>query len=265
MKYGSIKAVCFIVLACVTVLSAYGDETHTDLNSVILEPFSNETKHEWIEGRIPRTFEFSWTITASKFATKSTDKDGNEVKYPQMAYVETWPIALFGYNREGRDIKSLGIHGKFDRKGYNWMDLYPVDAEGKPFEIPLPGRIRYIDLWVWGSNLDYTLEAYVRDYQGAVHRVPMGQLGYTGWKSMRAHVPSYIRQSKRVLPSFAQLQFVKFRIWTTPGERVDDFYIYFKQMKVLADTHESPFDGDELADPDYYPQLWANSSSDSNQ
>jgi hypothetical protein len=264
MKYGSLKAVCLIVLAFVTVLSAFGDERTTDLNSIILDNFSNETHHEWIEGRIPRTFEFSWTMAASKFATKSTEDDGTEVKYPVTAYVETWPIALYGYNREGRDIKSLGIHGRFDRQGYNWMDLYPVSSDGKPYEIPMPGRIRYVDLWVWGSNLNYTLEAYVRDYQGAVHRLPMGNLAYTGWRSLRGHVPSYIRQSKRVLPSFAQLQFVKFRIWTTPGERVDDFYIYIKQFKVLADTFESPFDGDELSDPDYYPQLWANSSDNSN-
>jgi len=211
-----------------------------------------------------RKFEFNWAMSASKFATKSTDNDGNQVSYPIMSYVETWPIALYGYNREKNDIKSLGIHGKFDRQGYNWMDLYPVSSDGKPYEIRLPGRIRYIDLWVWGSNLDYLLEAYVRDYQGAVHRVPMGNLAYSGWKALRANIPTYIRQSKRVLPHFAQLRFVKFRIWTTPGEKVDDFYIYVKQLKVLSDTFESPFDGDELSDPDYYPQLWANGDSPSN-
>ena len=265
MEYGSIKAVCLIVLAFVTVLSAYGDERTSDLNSIILENFSNETSHEWIEGRIPRSVDFTWKMAASKFATKDEDDNGNEVSYPVMAYVETWPIALYGYNREGRDIKSLGIHGKFDRKGYNWMDLYPVGTDGNPFEIRLPGRIRYIDLWVWGSNLVFTIEAYVRDYQGAVHRIPMGNLAYTGWKSLRGHIPNYVRQSKRVLPHFAQLRFIKFRIWTTPGEKVDDFYIYVKQMKVLTDTFESPFDGDELSDPDYYPQLWDNSSDNSNQ
>jgi len=263
MKHGSIKAVCLIVLACITVLSAYSDERTVDLNSIILEEFSDETSHEWIERRTPRKFEYSWAVAASKFASKSTDEDGNEVQYPIMAYVDTWPIALYGYNREGKEIKSLGIHGRFDRQGYNWLDLYPVNGD-KPFEIPMPGRVRYIDMWVWGSNLDYTVEAYVRDYQGAVHRIPMGNLAYTGWKNLRAHIPNNVRQSKRVLPSLAQLQFVKFRIWTTPGERVDNFFIYLKQFKVLTDTFESPFDGDDLADPDLYPQLWANSSGNSN-
>jgi len=262
MKHGNIKAVCLIVLACITVLSAYGDERTVDLTSIVLEHFSDEAAHEWNEGRRIRNFEFSWTMAASKFATKSEDSDGNEVNYPVMQYVETWPIALYGYNREGKEIKSLGIHGRFDRRGYNWMDLYPVNGDGDPFEIPMPGRVRYIDLWVWGANLDFNVEAYVRDFQGTVHRVPLGNLAYTGWRNLRANIPGYINQSKRILPNLAQLRFVKFRIWTTPGERVDDFYIYIKQFKVLSDTFESIFDGDELADPDILPQLWA--SGDSN-
>jgi len=174
-----------------------------------------------------------------------------------MAYVDTWPIALYGYNREGETIKSLGIHGRFDRRGYNWIDLYPVNGDGDPFEIPMPGRIRYIDMWIWGANLDYNVEAYVRDYQGTVHLIKLGNLAYTGWRNLRANIPGYINQSKRVLPALAQMRFVKFRIWTRPTEKVDDFYIYIKQFKVLTDIFESTFDGDELADPDILPQLWA--------
>ena len=257
MKHGSIQTVCLITLACLTVLSAYGDEHTIDLSSIVLEHFSDETTHEWNEGRRPRSFEYSWALAASKFATKSEDENGNEVNYPVMAYIDTWPIALYGYNREGEVIKSLGIHGKFDRRGYNWIDLYPVNGDGEPFEIPMPGRIRHVELWVWGSNLDYNVEAYVRDFQGAVHMIKLGNLAYTGWKNLRANIPGYINQSKRVLPALAQLHFVKFRIWTTPAEKVDNFYIYVKQFKVLSDTFESPFDGDELADPDLLPKLWA--------
>ena len=261
MKYGSIKAVCLVVLALIAVLSTYGDERTVDLTSIVLEDFSDITTHEWNDGRHPRNLEFSWSMAASKFATKSKDEKGNEVNYPVMAYVQTWPIALFGYNREGKTIKSLGIHGRFDRRGFNWMDLYPVSSDGKPFEIPMPGRVRYMDVWAWGSNLEYLVEVYVRDYQGVVHIVNMGSLAHTGWKNIRANIPRNIHQSKRVLPNLAQLRFIKFRIWTQPSEQVGDFYIYFKQFKVLTDVFESTFDGDELADPDLVPQLWANGSS----
>jgi hypothetical protein len=259
MKHGSIKAVCLVVLACMTVLSAYGDETTVDLTSVVLERFNGDTVHEWNDGRHARSFEFSWGMSASRFATKSKDDDGNESNFPLSTYVDAWPIALFGYNRDGKDIKSFGIHGRFDRRGYNWIDLYPVN-EDQPFEIPIPGRARYLDMWVWGSNLNYYIEAYVRDHLGIVHRIHVGNLNYVGWRNLRANIPINIPQSKRILPALASLKFVKFRIWTQPEEYVSNFYIYFNQFKVLTATFESLYDGDELSDPDRIPELWGNTN-----
>jgi hypothetical protein len=185
--------------------------------------------------------------------------------FPKLSYVSSWPAAIFGSNREGLPLKSLGIWGRFDRRGYNWIDVYPVAAGGgddaSPVEIPIPGRATYLDMWVWGSNLNYYIEAYVRDHQGIVHTVRMGDIGYTGWKNLRATIPNHIPQSKRVLPRLAALTFVKFRIWTQPAEPVNNFYIYFDQFKVLTDTFELNYDGDELADPVRVQELW---NSDSN-
>jgi len=259
MKYGSIKAVCFVVvLACVIVMPAIGDGQTVDLTSIIVETFNGDSTHEWNDGRHPRTYVFSWALDASKFATKETDDDGNEVAYPQSTYVKAWPVAVFGFQRD--DLRSFGIRGRFDRQGYNWIDIHPVTGDGgeaKPFEIPLPGRVRYFDLWVWSANLDLYLEAYIRDYQGIVHRIQFGDLAYTGWRNLRAHIPNSIRQEKRALPPHAGIKFVKFRIWTKPNEKVGDFYVYFKQLKALTDTFETLFDGDQLADPDVIPGLWS--------
>jgi hypothetical protein len=119
-------------------------------------------------------------------------------------------------------------------------------------------------MWAWGSNLNFYIEAYVRDYLGIVHRIHFGSLYYTGWRNLRAHIPNHIPQSKRILPALASLKFVKFRIWTMPEEHVNNFYIYFKQLKVLTDTFESLYDGDELSDPDRIPELWANNGSSTN-
>jgi hypothetical protein len=248
MKHGSFKAVCLIFWALITVVSAFGDENTVDYESIILDSFDGNS-------------DYVWKTDASKFATKT-----DEQTFPQLAYVEAWPIAAFGYNRDGsKDIKSLGIHGRFDRRGYNWIDIYPTladeGADAGPTEIPLPGRVNNMDLWVWGSNLDFYLEAYVRDYQGVVHNIQMGNIGYTGWRNLRAVIPNNVRQSKRILPRLAGLTFVKFRIWTHPTERVGDFYVYFKQFKVLTDTFESLYDGDELADPERVQELWAGSGS----
>jgi hypothetical protein len=41
---------------------------------------------------------------------------------------------------------------------------------------------------------------------------------------------------------------------------VDNFYIYIDQLKVLTDTFESFFDGDELADPDWINDVWSSDS-----
>ncbi|MCL2128143.1 MAG: flagellar filament outer layer protein FlaA [Treponema sp.] len=268
MKHGSIKAVCLVVLVCMVVLSVNADEKTVDLTSIVLESFNGETSHEWNDGKHPRSYDFSWALDASKFASKTTDADGNEESFPKFAYVDAWPVALFGYNREGNTIKSFGINGRFDRRGYNWIDLYPSQGEGddaKAFEIPMPGRVRYLDLWVWGSNLEYYIEAYLRDFQGVVHIIRLGDIAYTGWKNLRANIPNSIPQSKRVLPSLAQMSFIKFRIWTQPVERVDNFYIYFKQLKILTDTFESLFDGDELADPDRIPEFWAGGDGNSEE
>jgi hypothetical protein len=249
MKQSSFKVVCLIVWVCITAFSAFGDELTVDYEAVVLESFDG-------------TSDYVWKTDASKFATK-TDSE----TFPQTSYVEAWPIAAFGYNRDGKDIKSFGIHGRFDRRGYNWIDVYPTkadDDEAKPAEIPIPGRIRNMDLWVWGSNLDFYVEAYVRDYQGVVHNIRLGNIGYAGWRNLRAMIPTNIRQSKRILPRLAGLTFVKFRIWTQPSEKVGDFYIYLKQFKVLTDTFESLYDGDELADPDRVQELWASGGSGSN-
>ena len=91
-----------------------------------------------------------------------------------------------------------------------------------------------------------------------MHVLHLGDISHQGWKNLRVRVPTSIAQSKRVLPRLAGLQFVKFRIWTTPMERVDNFYVYLNNFKVLTDTFESLFDGDELADPDRVQELWAN-------
>lgn len=245
MKHGCFKITCLIIWACITVFSSFGDETTNDFETRVLETFNGDS-------------EYTWKVEASKFATKTDD-----FTYPRLTYVEAWPIAAFGNNRgdSAKDLKSLGLNGKFDRRGYNWIDLYPTksdDNEGAATEIKIPGRVRSIDMWVWGPNINYYIEIFLRDYQGVVHTLRFGTVAHIGWKNLRVNVPTNIPQSKRVLPAYAGLTFVKFRIWTQPSERVDNFYIYFKQLKVLTDVFEALFDGNDLADPENVEAIWAN-------
>jgi hypothetical protein len=175
-----------------------------------------------------------------------------------MTYVNAYPQVLYGFSRDGAaDIQSLGIWGKFDRRGYNWIDVYPVDVDDEPFEIPIPGRVSYFDSWIWGANYDFYVEIYLRDYQGVVHYVHLGSIAYEGWRNLRVRIPNNIPQTRRILPHLAGLSFVKFRIWTNPMERVDNFFVYIDHFKVLTDVFESLYDGSDLGDPAHVQELWS--------
>jgi hypothetical protein len=251
--------VFLLITLSITVFSVYGDEFTQDLVSVVLERFDGDISKEWTVGGRTFAYEFEWALDASKFATNVNNRS-----FPMLTHVDAWPMALYGSGRHNLDVRSLGIWGRFDRRGYNWIDLYPVvpgtggDGEAPvPFEIPIPGRISVLDLWVWGSNHNFYMEAYFRDHTGVVHSLNMGSLAFQGWRNMRVRIPNHIPQARRTVPRFAGLHFVKFRIWTTPLERVDNFYIYFNQMKILTDVFETLFDGDDLADPYRVREIWA--------
>jgi hypothetical protein len=259
MKQAFIKVICLIVLACITVFSGFGDETTASFETRILETFNGDDDAPYV-----------WRTQASRFISPVRDRNGQVLQdsngntrfYPLTTFVDAWPVAVFGYNRgDSPPIRSFGIHGQFDRRGYNWIDVYPVladDPDENPFEIPIPGRVQSMDLWVWGANLRYYIEVYLRDYRGVVHTLRLGDINFPGWRNLRVNIPGHIVQARRTLPSYAGLTFVKFRIWTQPIERVDNFYIYFKQFKILTDTFERLFDGNDLADPSHVERLWAN-------
>jgi hypothetical protein len=259
MKHNGKKALGFFSLMLIAVFSGFAQDRRPEaLSTVVLEAFNGETTREWHDGRQVRSYDFGWSLRASSFATTATDANGNEVNFPRQAFVEAWPRALFGDNRQGEALRSFGINGRFDRQGHNWIDIFPVDGEGDTFEIPMPGRVRNMDLWVWGSNLHYSIEAYVRDSRGIVHRIRLGSLAFSGWRNLQANIPGNIRQDSRVLPAHAQLHFVKFRIWTAPNEKVDNFFVYLNRFQILTDLFETFFDGDDLADPGFVSEIWDN-------
>jgi hypothetical protein len=247
MKQGSLKFICLIVWACITVFYGFADETTINYETRILESFNGDEDAP-----------YKWKTTASRFASSVDD-----VQYPRTSFVDAWPVAAFGgHSRRAPDtpVRSLGLTGRFDRKGYNWIDLYPVqasDSEETPYEIRIPGRIRSLDVWVWGANFKFYIEIYLRDFMGVIHPLRLGDIAYQGWRNLRVNIPTNIPQSRRTLPHYAGLTFVKFRIWTYPDERVDNFYIYFKQLKILTDMYEALFDGNDLADPDIVQELWS--------
>jgi hypothetical protein len=195
-------------------------------------------KMEHIESLILEDFETNdkgWDVFGSRFKVDP---------YPVLKFgIEGRPVALEGSAFPQEENQYIfGVRSSFSRKGYNRVWLYPEE------EIVIPGRAKKLDVWVWGGNYYYNLEAHVRDHRGIVHKLQLGSLHFRGWKNLSAYIPSSIPQNIRYLPMEKPLTFVRFEIWTEPSERVDDFIVYFDHLKVLSDIYMERYDGDMLAD-----------------
>jgi hypothetical protein len=193
----------------------------------------------------------NWIVQGSKYATQG---------FPQLQVVRAFPDALYGTNKDNKNLFSLGVHSRFDRKSYNYVEIIPAtkDSTGKlvPTELPLPGRVRSMNMWVWGSNYNYTLDVHLRDYQGIDYVVHMGSLDFAGWKDLTAVISGAIPQSRNYIPRYAGLVLTKLVIWTAPNEKVDDYYFFIDEISVLTDLFETRFDGENLADPDTLNRIW---------
>lgn len=261
MKRGSLLSVLIILLIFgVGVLGA--DDITLRLEDELIESwdkadssfyqFSND---EEIMGQ-----PITWTVRGSKFSA-----DG----YPVIGYMENaWPDDLFGRDPkeypeyEDKDYSPgvLAIKGAFERQGYNQIELIPGVGSGDDFvptPIPLPGRVRMVDFWIWGANYDYYVEVHFLDHMGMPHvlqpvrieqRREPGSIKFVGWKNMIIDMPNYIKQSVNYKPELANLSLTKFVFTTHPAEIVTEFNILIDHLKVLTDKHESFYDGFELVD-----------------
>ncbi|HVO40786.1 MAG TPA: flagellar filament outer layer protein FlaA [Spirochaetia bacterium] len=193
----------------------------------------------------------NWIVQASKFSTQG---------FPESKLIKTWPDVLYGRNKDNKELNSLAIHSKFDRKGYNYIEIIPAakDSSGNlvPKSIPIPGKVQRMDLWIWGSNYNYKIDLFLRDYRGIDHVLHFGSLEFMGWKDLAVTVPGAIPQSRRYIPQFQGLELTKLVIWTAPDEKVDDYWVFLNDLTILTDLYQTRFDGENLADPDYLNQLW---------
>ncbi len=252
--------ICYMLLFLPAAFIA-ADENVMSLESKVIEDFDND----------PKTGEdcaSRWIVRGSNFIDKS-------LNYPMVKSISAWPEALYGKNKEGVDLRCLGIKAGFTRQSYNYLEIIPVraydsatdkendvvhiDSSGKKWvhaPIVFPGRIKALSLWFWGSNFDYYLEAHLRDHTSIVHVLPLGGLKFTGWKNLSIEVPSSIPQSTTYIPRLKRLRLEKLMLWTRPTERVSEFWVYFDSMKVLTDLFESRYDGDDLGDETFLQNTW---------
>ena len=239
MRKGSILIICLTVLFLLVLPSVTADSATENLESRILESFDPEDRTT------------DWLVLGSKFVTEG---------FPKQTYTKSWPEAVFGSNKDDKDLQVLGINVKWDRKGYNNIEIIPVkeDADGNtvPNPLSIPGRAKKLDLWVWCSDFDYYFEIHVRDTNGVVHVLNMCGLARIGWNNFYTDIPGYIAQTGNYVPFLKSLELVKIVIWTKPTENVSNYFVYFDQIKVLTDTFITRFDGDDLAGEGSAAEIW---------
>jgi len=83
------------------------------------------------ESRVIESFDDApttrWIARGSKFTTVEYDENGQPTRiFPVLEDVPGYPQALFGRSLDKPDRGVLGMWGKFDRKGYNFIELIPA-------------------------------------------------------------------------------------------------------------------------------------------
>ncbi len=160
----------------------------------------------------------------------------------------------------------IGIKTAFKSKGYNFIEILPPVYDPKLYPdiqslfpdpipnpdnerfIPIPGKCNSIDVWVGGRKYRYSLEIWLKDFNGFIYPLNMGKLDFAGWRNLSKPIPSYIPQEQKYLPSEKPLKFIKYVLRTDPDERVDKYYLYLDHMKVITDVYIQRFDGYDIKD-----------------
>ena len=170
-----------------------------------------------------------WVVTTSRFG------DPEETR---QYFLPGVPEAL-GKAKDETE-KSLAIQASFTSKGHNFVDVAIKDS--KPFF----GKVDNINVWVWGGNFDYNLEMHLEDRLNFVHRLPMANLKYYGWKNIVVKIPGTIKQLEPYAPRQSGFKFKKFRLYSEPYARKEKFICVFDYFKIVTDTYTDQFDGYDI-------------------
>jgi len=221
--------------------------------ALVVEDF--ETQVDWVLETVPK---------------KNQDPKKDPVPVLELKYVDGGPADLIPekwspLNKGLEKKKCLGVQFKFKYPGFNSVHILPPlevrwddptkkvltydsrsGQEVQERAIQLPGRAKAISLWVHGRGNDYELEVWVKDYKGDVHILKMGSLNFVGWRPMKAYIPDSVPQETNSYPQVRATKIVRFVVRAKPEAGAENVYLFFDQLKVLTDTFEVNFDGQNL-------------------
>lgn len=221
-----------LILALAFCVPAVAQPSSRAVETIVIDNFDTPDNMEW-----------TWGVQASRFVTEG---------YPVVKSFEGIPNSLRPYRKDGDPAAQvLGVKVAFDRKGDNWFEVFPKDANGTVHEIPFIGTTSRVDFWVWGANYNYQLELLVRDANGVVHSLECGNLLFEGWKNMIINIPTWIPQHSRFRNGRKNLTFIGFRIRSAATEAVDNFVVYFDNIKYVTNNLSYVYDGFDLREADF--------------
>lgn len=253
------------------------DVSGKEIKALVVEDFENLKVSDKVE-------EDGWFVTTEpKQYTKGDDetkKRKNPVLTLDVKGIETGPNDMkvedvyspTGLGKEKK--KSLGVHFKFRYPGNNsvhleppleleWKDRTPVLTYDQALRkdvaergIQLPGKAKLISMWVHARGFPYTMELWVKDYRGDVHILEKQSINFVGWRPMIFPVPENMPMSSDSYPTTRVAKIVRIVIRevtsvtgehsATSSRNSSDVFVFFDQIKVLTDTYEVYFDGQEL-------------------
>ena len=225
-----VKNICILTFFfCISIVAIFAQsgENVEIINAVTMESFDS--------------VDAGWSVRGSRFI------DG---QFLDSRIVEAWPNQLFG-NNPPETLRALGVRGAFTNRGHNFIEILPP-GDG----INLPGIVKELELWVWNAARNYYVTAELQDYRGVYHTIELGDINYLGWGRLSVRIPNSVLQTEKRNANVDQLRLIKLVLWTDPTENVDDFQVYFDELRVLSDTFQKRVDGEELADPEFIDRIW---------
>ncbi len=265
MKYTRFIAIC-VMIAGVLFVGVFPEKAQSRIvtnvqpdisaeqyNALVVEDF--ETQSDWVLETVPK---------------KHQDPKKDPVPILEMKYIDGGPADLIPekwspLNKGLEKKKCLGVHFKFKYPGFNSVHILPplevrwddptqkvltydsrAGQEVQERAIQLPGRAKAVSVWVHGRGNNYDLEVWIKDYKGDVHILKMGSLNFVGWRTMKAYIPENVPQETNSYPQTRVTKIVRFVVRAKPEAGTEDVYLFFDQIKVLTDTFEVNFDGQNL-------------------
>ncbi len=239
MKKG-LKVLVSLAVLFVLGLPVFSQPSSKSIETFVMETFDSAGEQNYLYSGT--TYSWDWAVNTSRFVAEG---------YPKTGYYEGIPLSLKALLK-GTDVerKVFGVKIAFNRKGDNWFEIYPT-KDDKPFEIPFVGSVSQLDFWVWGANYNYYLEVMLRDATGRVHVLQAGSLAFNGWKNIVVNIPGWLQQHSHLRSGPENMTFVGFRVRSDAEEYVDNYVIFFDQMKYTTNSLSFIFDGYEMKDVDF--------------